>query len=91
MEDAVKQDDSSAKETCGTSCCQVEAVISIDARGQMVLPKELREKVGIRAGDKLVITSWEKDGTVCCLSLTKAEALAGSMRELLGPMRGDTS
>lgn len=91
MEDAVKRDDRSAKEPTGKSCCQVEAVIGIDARGQMVLPKELREKVGIRAGDKLVITSWEKDGTVCCLSLSKADALAGSMRELLGPMRGDTS
>ncbi len=89
MENAVKQDARGAKETCGNSCCQVEAVITIDARGQMVLPKELRDKVGIRAGDKLVITSWEKDGTVCCLSLTKAEALAGSMRELLGPMHGD--
>ena len=89
MEDAIKQNDRSAKTSRGKSCCQVEAVIGIDARGQMVLPKELRDKVGIRAGDKLVITSWEKDGTVCCLSLTKAEALAGSMRKLLGPMRGD--
>jgi len=89
--DAVKQDACNAGKARGNSCCQVEAVVTIDARGQMVLPKELREKAGIRAGDKLVITSWEKDGKVCCLSLTKAEALAGSMRELLGPMLGDTS
>ena len=89
MNDAVKQDDHGAKAAHGKSCCQVEAVIGIDARGQMVLPKELRDKVGISAGDKLVITSWEKNGTVCCLSLTKAEALAGSMRELLGPMHSD--
>ena len=29
----------------GVSCCKVEALVSIDERGQMVLPKELREKV----------------------------------------------
>ena len=25
------------------SCCKVEAIVSVDERGQMVLPKELRE------------------------------------------------
>jgi antitoxin PrlF len=25
------------------SCCRVESLISVDERGQMVLPKELRE------------------------------------------------
>ncbi len=28
----------------GASCCNVEAVVSVDERGQMVLPKEIREK-----------------------------------------------
>jgi len=41
----------------------------------MVLPKELREKAGIHAGDKLAITSWENDGAICCISLNKAEDL----------------
>ncbi len=26
------------------SCCKVEALISVDERGQMVLPKEMRDK-----------------------------------------------
>ena len=32
-------------------CCKVQAVVSVDERGQMVLPKEIREKAGIKAGD----------------------------------------
>jgi AbrB family looped-hinge helix DNA binding protein len=68
------------------TCCKVEAMVSVDERGQMVLPKELREKAGIRAGDKLAITSWEKDGTIYCISLTRAEDLTSMVKATLGPM-----
>jgi len=68
------------------ACCKVEAMVSVDERGQMVLPKELREKAGIHAGDKLAITSWEKDGTICCISLTKAEDLTNMVKATLGPV-----
>ena len=39
-------------------CCKVESVVSIDERGQMVLPKEIREKANIHSGDKLALVSW---------------------------------
>ena len=68
------------------SFCRVESIISVDERGQMVLPKELRDKINISAGDKLAVISWEKDGKVCCLSLIKAENLAEMTKDLLGPM-----
>lgn len=68
------------------TCCKVEAIVSVDERGQMVLPKELREKAGIRAGDKLAITSWEKDGIICCISLTRADDLTNMVRATLGPV-----
>jgi hypothetical protein len=35
------------------SCCKIESLITVDDRGQMVLPKELRDRPNIRAGDKL--------------------------------------
>lgn len=81
------------KESCmpsgGTQgCCRVEALLSIDERGQMVLPKELRERAGIHAGDKFALISWEKDGAVCCLSLIKAEHLADQIKDFLGPLMG---
>ncbi len=69
-----------------TSGCKVESVISIDDRGQMVLPKEIRDRARIRAGDKLAIVSWEKDGKVCCISLIKAEDFTEMVKGLLGPM-----
>jgi AbrB family looped-hinge helix DNA binding protein len=71
------------------SCCRVESLISVDERGQMVLPKELRDKANIRAGDKLALVSWEKDGEICCLSLIKADNLAERVREFLGPVMSD--
>jgi AbrB family looped-hinge helix DNA binding protein len=55
----------------------------------MVLPKEIREKAGIRAGDKLAVVSWEKDGKIFCISLMRAEEFAGMVKELLGPMMGE--
>ncbi len=79
-----------SKNSCATgaerACCQVQAIVSVDGRGQMVLPKDLREKANIRAGDKLAITTWEKDGQVCCIFLTKAEELADMVRATLGPV-----
>jgi len=72
--------------SCSTSGCKIESIITIDERGQMVLPKEVRERTGIRPGDKLVLISWEKDGSICCLTLIKAQDLAEMVKGLLGPM-----
>ncbi len=66
--------------------CKVESIISVDERGQMVLPKELREKAKISAGDKLAITSWEKNGEVCCITLIKVEDLVEMVKGQLGPI-----
>jgi len=70
-------------------CCQVEAIVSVDARGQIVLPKEIREKVGVKAGDKFVIASFQSEGKVCCLFLIKADEFAETVREALGPIAKD--
>lgn len=73
----------------GMSCCKVESLVSVDERGQMVLPKEIRAKAGIRAGEKLAVVSWEKDGEVCCISLVKTDAITGMVKNMLGPMMKD--
>ena len=69
-----------------SSCCKVESLISIDDRGQMILPKELRDKANLCPGDKLAIISWEKEGTFCCFTLIKADALAERVKDFLGPV-----
>ena len=70
----------------GAGCCKVESLISVDDRGQMVLPKEVRDKAGIRAGDKLALVSWEKEGRLCCFTLIKVDEFTDMVRDLLGPM-----
>ena len=70
------------------SCCSVDAIISIDGRGQIVLPKDLREKADIHAGDKFTVISWKSDGKVCCISLIKADQFADTVKNMLGPMIG---
>ncbi len=65
---------------------KVEAIVSVDERGQMVLPKDLRKKAQIGAGDKLAIIAWERDGEVCCLSMVKADRFSGMLKDILGPM-----
>jgi AbrB family looped-hinge helix DNA binding protein len=70
----------------GMGCCKVDSLVSVDERGQMVLPKEIRDKAKIRAGDKLAVVSWEKDGEVCCIFLVKTEAITGMVKDMLGPM-----
>lgn len=68
------------------SCCKVESVVSVDDRGQMVLPKEVRERANIKAGDKLAIISMERGGQVCCISLIKAGEFEDMVKNFLGPM-----
>jgi len=70
----------------GIGCCKVESLISVDERGQMVLPKEMREKANIRPGDKMALVSWEKNGKICCITMIKADDFADMVKGLIGPM-----
>lgn len=66
---------------------QIEAILSIDERGQMVLPKETRTKAGIRAGDKLALVGWRKGDRLCCLSLVKVEDMAEMLGDLMDSLK----
>ncbi|UCG30235.1 MAG: AbrB/MazE/SpoVT family DNA-binding domain-containing protein [candidate division WOR-3 bacterium] len=70
-------------------CCRVESVISIDNRGQMVLPKEIREKADIQPGNKFAVISWKKNGHVLCISLMRVEQLADSLKNVFIPLLSD--
>ena len=74
MSDSANKDD----------CCTVEAVIAVDERGQMVLPKDVRVKAGIKPGDKLVLSTFTKEGKICCMTLSKVEDLAGQVKDSIG-------
>ncbi|MEQ8191615.1 MAG: HgcAB-associated protein [Candidatus Eremiobacterota bacterium] len=81
-----KKEDCCAIQNCITDCCKLEALITVDERGQMVLPKELRDKASIKTGDRLAVISMMKEGKVCCLSLIKADDFGSMIREFLGPL-----
>jgi AbrB family looped-hinge helix DNA binding protein len=66
---------------------QIEAIVSIDERGQMVLPKETRNRAGIRAGDKLALVGWRKGDRVCCLSLVKVEEMTEMLGDLMDSLK----
>lgn len=76
------------KGCCSTESAQgkydVEAVATVDERGQMVLPKAIRDKAGIRPGDKLAIVTLTRNGKVCCLHLFRSDDLADGVAGMLG-------
>ena len=75
--------------TMAETTSKVESVLSVDERGQMVLPKDLRKRAGIGAGDKLAVVSHEQGGEVCCLTLIKVDSLTEMVKGVLGPLMKD--
>ncbi len=80
-------------ETCCTQQknddLRVEAIVSIDDRGQMVLPKEIRAKIGLQPGDKLAVVTRERDGKVCCIYMFKTDELLDMVKDRMGPLLQD--
>ena len=73
----------------GCNCLKVQALVGVDDRGQMVLPKEIREKAGIQGSDKLALTTIERDGRICCILLTKSDELVQAVQSTLGTAARD--
>jgi AbrB family looped-hinge helix DNA binding protein len=81
--------ESKSRVFCDVGCCKLEAIVTVDLRGQIVVPKELRDKACINAGEKLAVVSWEQDGKVCCISLQKADDFEKTVKSTLGPLMKD--
>ncbi|MDW8049013.1 MAG: HgcAB-associated protein [Nitrososphaerota archaeon] len=67
-------------------CCGIDAVVTLDSKGQIVLPKDVREKIKLRPNDKLAIISCHSGDEACCLIMVKAENLGSSVKSFLGPI-----
>ena len=65
---------------------KIEAIVSVDERGQMVLPKELRLRAGIGPGGKIALVAFENEGVMCCISFFKVDDLSGMVRDKLAPV-----
>ncbi|HYA78659.1 MAG TPA: HgcAB-associated protein [Verrucomicrobiae bacterium] len=72
--------------TCEGDSCRIDAIITMDVKGQIVLPKDLREKADFKPNDKIAVVACEKDGRVCCIMMIKAERLTGAVSKTLSPL-----
>ncbi|HHO56956.1 MAG TPA: AbrB/MazE/SpoVT family DNA-binding domain-containing protein [Thermoplasmatales archaeon] len=59
---------------------------TVGERGQIVLPSKLRKKLGIKAGDKILVLGREKYGK-WGIMLVKAEVLAKMLEEWEGKIK----
>jgi AbrB family looped-hinge helix DNA binding protein len=75
-----------SKERFNKKCCRIDAVVSVDVKGQIFLPKELREKTKIKPNDKLAVIGFQRDSEVCCIVMLKVDALENTVKNLLGPV-----
>jgi antitoxin PrlF len=46
--------------TDNRECCKIDAGVTVDAKGQIVLPKDMREKANLKPNDKLAVIGMEK-------------------------------
>jgi antitoxin PrlF len=72
--------------SCKDDTCRIDAIITMDIKGQIILPKDLREKANFRPNDKIAVVACEKDGEVCCIMMVKADKLVGAVTKTLGPL-----
>lgn len=72
--------------SCNNDACKIDAIVTMDAKGQIVLPKDLREKADLKPTDKIAVVAYEKEGKVCCIVMIKAERLVGAVSKTLSPL-----
>lgn len=68
------------------ACCEIEAIVSFDERGQLVFPKDVRKKFDLKAGEKFAMVSCTNEKGLCCFTLVKTSQLNELVGQSLGPM-----
>jgi AbrB family looped-hinge helix DNA binding protein len=58
----------------------------MDAKGQIVLPKDVRDRLGFTAGEKIALIVLENNGNPCCMTLMKASLLSEGVKGFLEPL-----
>lgn len=65
---------------------ELAAVVTVDSRGQLVLPAGVRRKLGLKGGERFALIPC---GSVACpsaLTLVRTEELGHALQALLGPL-----
>jgi antitoxin PrlF len=61
----------------------VESILNIDDKGQLVIPKDVRVKANFNAGDKIALISCKNEIDICCLLLVKSDKLIGTISDII--------
>ena len=71
--------------TCGPEF-KIDAVVTMDAKGQIVLPKDLRERFGLQPYQKIALVTFGEKQNLCCVLLIKTEKLEEAVTKTLSAM-----
>ena len=78
-----------APKNLDAGCCRVESIVSVDNKGQIVLPSGLRKKMDIDEKDKLVVVSLGDPEEPTGIILLKANVFGDMVKNFLGPVMKD--
>ena len=65
---------------------RINFLAKVDAKGQIVLPKSLRDSMNINEGDKLIVVGMREKGELRSISLFKATRFDNMVKVLLKPV-----
>jgi len=69
-----------------SECCRVEDIVTVGKKGQIILPKDLRERENIKEGDKFALVNVKGKGDSCCLILMKSDVFEPMVKDVLSPV-----
>ncbi|NMC07937.1 MAG: AbrB/MazE/SpoVT family DNA-binding domain-containing protein [Candidatus Lokiarchaeota archaeon] len=64
------------------------AVTKIDDRGQIVIPKEIRDSLGWNKNERIaMLTRKNAEGKACCVMLVHVDSFEDSIKEFVGKLK----
>ena len=60
---------------------QIEDIIKVSSKGQIVIPKEVRKKVGVKSGEKLLVLTRDGDILLRKIRKTAIEDIANKIEK----------
>ncbi|MBN2152563.1 MAG: AbrB/MazE/SpoVT family DNA-binding domain-containing protein [Candidatus Lokiarchaeota archaeon] len=64
------------------------SITKIDERGQIVIPKDVRDGLGWNKGEKIaIITRKNTEGKLCCVMLVHVDSLADYIKGFVSTLR----
>ncbi len=86
LNDSKETEECCSSEDKAVSCCEIEGIVQIDSRGQIVLPRDLRKDAGLTEGTKLVVVRLQSKGEIAGICLYKTDKFNIVVKDTLNPV-----